>query len=256
MSSEFDSECDHTFACIMTHPTDASFILEGCATCGVIRNYNIDNGESNDVCTGCRPITMTPGPNGSILVLEKFLFFSRTLSKFMWDKERRKLSPVERMFIQSGLLQICYSKRFDMFVAISGPGEIVAVKLGCDIPIRMSFEVVIDHIWKFVVVHGVQIWKFLEVHGSNIWKFLVVHGGHIWKSFREGSDHIWKSFREGSDHIWKSFREASDHIWKSFREGSDHIWKSFREGSDHIWKSFREGSDHIWQSFREASDHI
>ena len=270
------SECIHASACLIAHPTDVNFVLEGCDTCRMIRNYNIHNGQNRVVYTGCAPIKMCQGPTGSILILDKSSFFSMALRKFTWDKEKRQMNPDERVFVQSGLLEMCYSERFDMFVIISGPGEIVAVRLDCDVSAKKSSSVVIDHIWKslkavrvgggyilnFVRVASGYICKLLRVDGLNIWNSLGLFGGHIWKSLRIGDGHIWKSLKPLElycGYIWRSLGLFGGHIWKSLRIGDGHIWKSLKPLElycGYIWKSLGLFGGHIWKSLRIGDAHI
>ena len=96
-SSVIASKCHHASACLIAHPTDADYVLEGCDTCRMIRNYNIHNGQNRVVYTGCDPIKMCQGPTESILILDKRFCFFMALQKFTWDKERWKLNPYERV---------------------------------------------------------------------------------------------------------------------------------------------------------------
>ena len=64
VSNTIASECDHTYACLTAHPTNHSFVLEGCSECQVIRSYDVQAGECKVVHTGSRPIKMCHGPHG------------------------------------------------------------------------------------------------------------------------------------------------------------------------------------------------
>ena len=128
VSPTIPSACNHASPCIITHPSDPCFVLEGCLDCRVIRNYNIHTGERCVVHKGLRPIRMCHGPSGSILV-EDFLSLRMKVLKLTWVKEQELL--VDETYKKDELIRKwCYAERFDMLVIMSHEDNgIKAVKL-------------------------------------------------------------------------------------------------------------------------------
>ena len=169
VSPTIPSACNHASPCIIAHPSDPSFVLEGCLDCRVIRNYNIHTGERCIVHTGWRASRMCHGPAGSILVLSHFPGFvilgvqlirnayylyhgenklsnpSHTkLSILKFDKEQQQLendNSLELVKFEK-LLHMCYYvDRLDMLLVISEDKEIEAIKFGSESPIWKLSEV-------------------------------------------------------------------------------------------------------------------
>ena len=144
------SACNHTCACLIAHPTDAGFVLEGCSTCEVIRNYNVQTGECKIAHTRSRPIRMCHGPTGSILVqCPDFPVFesSRTgLSEFKWEEEKQELHSDKSVYLEGRLKQTCYAERFDILAVIRENGPLEAVKLGNNSPVWKLSEDVEGHV--------------------------------------------------------------------------------------------------------------
>ena len=90
VSSDFPSKCEHTAACLISHPTDAGSVLEICSVCAVIHNYNIQTGQSRKVYKGHPSYKTCHGPNGSILTLW-FQSLLPEISIMKWDKEHHEM---------------------------------------------------------------------------------------------------------------------------------------------------------------------
>ena len=127
-SNEFPSECNHFFvdvACLIAHPTDPGFVLEGCWMCKVIRNYNIHTGECSIVYKGYTLFTICHGPAGSILT-----YWPRSgVSIMKWDEEHHKLHTDKRVHLDGEVDRMCYSELNDMLVGVYEHKEIQAVML-------------------------------------------------------------------------------------------------------------------------------
>ena len=130
MSSEFTSECKYAFAHLITHPTDADFLLESCWICQVIRNYNIQTGHCSIVYKG-ETHRICHGPTGSVLAFgPKHRNVNPEISIIKWDKEHHQLRIDKSVHLKGRLIQMCYSELFDMLVVVMYEDkEINAVKL-------------------------------------------------------------------------------------------------------------------------------
>ena len=143
VSREFPSKCDHTLAYLIAHPTEAGFVLEGCPWCAVTHNYNIDTGQCSIVYHRCIPHRLYQGPSGSLLAVVPESPHSR-ISIIRWDKDHGELRTYETLYLESGLIQLCYSELSDMLVGMYKDYEIKAVKLEGDAAtLKLS-----DPIWK------------------------------------------------------------------------------------------------------------
>ena len=125
VSSEFPSECEHAFACLIANPTDAGFVLESCLKCHAIRNYNIHTVQSSIVYIGDAPDGICHGPIGYFLAHRSH----SGLSIFKWDQKRRKLHCNKSMFLEGRLMQMCCSELCNMLVGVYEHKEIKAVRL-------------------------------------------------------------------------------------------------------------------------------
>ena len=126
VSSVFPSECDHTLVCLITHPTEAGFVLEGCLECNVIHNYNIYTRLWSVVYKGYITYRICHGPIGSILAYRPPF----KISVIKWDEEHDELRFDKSMYLEGEFDRICYSELFDMLVVIMyKDSEIKAVKL-------------------------------------------------------------------------------------------------------------------------------
>ena len=133
VSPTIPSACNHASPCIVAHPGDPGFVLEGCRDCRVIRNYNIRTGERCVMNTGLRPKRMCHGPSGSILV-ENFLSPKMTVLTLTWIKEQELLAD-ETSMMDKLVRQWCYAESFDVLVTMNCNEEIKAVKLENNNPI-------------------------------------------------------------------------------------------------------------------------
>ena len=149
VSNTIASECNHTSACLIAHPTDARFVLEGCSKCQVIRSYDVQTGECKVVHTGSRPIRMCHGPTGSILVqCHKFPIFesSRTgLSEFKWEEEHGELHSDKSVYLECRPCQMCYAERFDILAVVCEKRKVEAVRLVNNSPVWKLPGVVDGH---------------------------------------------------------------------------------------------------------------
>ena len=133
VSSAFPSECDHWFISrLAAHPTEASFVLECCSECCVIRNYNIHSGQCSIVYKGTASNRICHGPTGSILASGRGNIFGPEylgLSILKWDKEHRELRIDKSVGLRDWLIQMCYSELCDMFVGLFEFSRIKGVNL-------------------------------------------------------------------------------------------------------------------------------
>ena len=146
------SLCSHASACIIAHPSDPGFVLEGCPVCEVVYNYNIQTGECKSVYNGSYgPLRMCLGPTGSILVLDDF-FSNRSVFTLRWKEDQRKLDMDKCVYSNSRLVHICsYVERFDVLVLMQ-ENEEIAVKLGSETPIWKLPGMVGGHVTNPVAV--------------------------------------------------------------------------------------------------------
>ena len=146
------SECDHTPACLIAHPTKAGFVFEGCSECQVIRSYEIQTAECKLVHTGSRPTRMCHGPNSSILVqCRDFPAFESShtgLSEFKWEDEQQELRSDKSVYRKGRLIQMCYTEKFDILVVMCENRKVEAVKLGNNSPVWKLPGVVDGHMIK------------------------------------------------------------------------------------------------------------
>ena len=133
VSSEFPSKCKHIPVSLISHPTDADFVLESCLVCKVIRNYNIHTTHCSIVYEGYTFYKMCRGPTGSIFALWFDLLGHQSphvgISIMQWDKEHQKLRTDKTLYVESELIRMCYSELFDMLVVKDDENDIRVVKL-------------------------------------------------------------------------------------------------------------------------------
>ena len=101
------SKCDHTFVCLVKHPNNTDFVLEGCPMCGEIRSYNTHKGQCNIVHSESTPYKMYPGSTGFIWLLalkEPDIRGTMELSKLDWKNEQQILVPDKTWETKKGLL--------------------------------------------------------------------------------------------------------------------------------------------------------
>ena len=72
----FDEICD-----------DPDHILELCEQCDIIRVYVTTSGDVIVPYKACRPVAMCKGPDGTVLVVDKW----KTVLRFEWLKEEKSL---------------------------------------------------------------------------------------------------------------------------------------------------------------------
>ena len=141
MSIGFPSKCNHILGSLITHPSEAGFVLESCPLCKVIRNYNIHTGQCTFVYKSDEPWRICQSPKGSILASS----FSSELSMLKLDKENNELCSVKRVYLEDTLYRMCYSELFNMLVVVMyNQNEIKALKLeGEGATLKLS-----DPLWK------------------------------------------------------------------------------------------------------------
>ena len=141
------SWCNDNYVSLLAHPTDAGFVLEGCASCEVIRNYNVQTEECVIVREGSIPIRMNSGPAGSILVLafkEPNLCDIMELSRLNWENQQPILVPAQTWEIKKRLLGMSYVERHDILVCIYESEGVEAVKLDCELSAIWSLSGMVD----------------------------------------------------------------------------------------------------------------
>ena len=148
VSSEFPSKCDHFFASLIAHPTDAGFVLESCWVCEVIRNYNIHIGQCSALYKGYRLHVICHDPARSILGFKLEFYPPESphlrISIIKWNKEHPELQNDKKMYLAAELIQMCYNELCEMLVGTHEGNEINAVKLESEADtLKLS-----DPIWK------------------------------------------------------------------------------------------------------------
>ena len=167
------SECMHhpNNVYLIAHPTNRDYLLESCALCKVIRNYNIRTGQCKIVFRHEQlgPLRMCHGPNDSILFLD---MFSMRVFELNWEKDQQELcfnrlkplTSTSRMLFQA----LCYVEKFNLLIFMNTYEEIEAVEFGSL---------------------------------SAIWKLSGVVDGHMIKPGRPDSRHRRKCLHQGHSQI-------------------------------------------------------
>ena len=206
------SECNHIFACLLAHPTEADFVLEGCPKCKMIRNYDVNSGHCTVSHTQDKFNSMCLGPAGSILVLSHFPGYvivgvhgimneyfpchirnpSYTkLSILKWEKEQQQFGINKSLKFGNKLLEKCYYvDRLHMLVVMCENKEIEAVKFGSKSIIWTLSRVVDGHEVKPVALTSDK-WGNVYVSDGENKRILKLNGltGNVLNIFLpEGKD--------------------------------------------------------------------
>ena len=149
VNQQMFSKCYDNYVCLIAHPTNACFVLEGCPECKVIRNYCIHSGECQIVHSGSVPIRMCHGPAGSILVLsfkEPNIHDTMELSRLNWEFEQHEqvLVPVQSFAIKKRLLGMNYVGQLDILVCIYENDGVEAVRLDSELSAIWKLSGVVD----------------------------------------------------------------------------------------------------------------
>ena len=141
------SKYDHTFVCLVKHPSNTDSVLEGCPLCGEIRSYNTYTGQCSIVHSGSRPYKMYPGSIGFIWLLavkEPDIRGTMELSKLNWKNEQQVLEPDKTWETKKGLLGMCYVEQYDILVCIYEHEGLEAVRLDSELSALWGLTGMVD----------------------------------------------------------------------------------------------------------------